>query len=71
MLLLSDSPSLREGSLKAQNQSEPCFIWYIHFNKSPSADRKVSGGVQKMYFCTGQPGDAAVQKYSFCTPGQP
>jgi hypothetical protein len=38
---------------------------------SISADRKVSGGVQKLYFCMGQPGDAAVQKYSFCTPGQP
>jgi hypothetical protein len=36
-----------------------------------SVDRKVSGGVQKLYFCMGQPGDAAVQKYSFRTPGQP
>ncbi len=36
-----------------------------------SVDRKVSGGVQKLHFCMGQPGDAAVQKYSFRTPGQP
>ncbi len=40
-------------------------------DKALSVDRKVSGGVQKLHFCMGQPRDAAVQKYNFCTPGQP
>jgi hypothetical protein len=32
---------------------------------------KISGGVQKLYFCMGPPEVAAVQKYNFCTPEQP
>jgi hypothetical protein len=43
----------------------------LYSHEAVSVDRKVSGGVQKLYFCMGQSGDAAVQKYSFCTPGQP
>ncbi len=35
-----------------------------------SAEGNLSGGVQKMYFCMGKPGAAALQKYSFCAPGQ-
>jgi hypothetical protein len=53
-------PALRKKSARQFN-----------FDKALSADRKVSGGAQKLHFCMGQPGDAAVQKYSFCTPGQP
>ncbi len=41
-----------------------------HSPFTDSAARKVPGGVQKLYFCTGQQGDAAMQKCNFCTPGQ-
>ncbi len=42
-----------------------------HSPFTDSAARKVPGGVQKLYFCMEWTETATVQKYNFCTPGQP